>query len=72
MRLFLVDFVGVEGFFVIDEVEVDWGLEGEADGAVEAGAAAGVAGSGALLGDVEDEGVLIAVGADFVDDLGVA
>ena len=40
--------------------------------AVEAGAAVGVAGTGSFLIDVENEGVLVAVGADFTDGLGVA
>ena len=42
------------------------------DFAVEAGAAVGVAGAGAFLVNVEDDRVLVAVGADFADGLGVS
>ncbi len=53
-------------------MEVDWGLWGEFDRAVEAGFAAGVAGTGSFLSDDQDEGILIAVGSDFVDCLSVS
>lgn len=67
-----VNFVGVESFFVVDKVEVYRVVLWEFDRAVKAGTSTGVAGSCALLSDVKDEGVLVAVGADFVDFLGVA
>lgn len=44
----------------------------EVDFTVEAAVSACVAGSGSDLFDIQDEGILVAVGADFVDFLDVA
>lgn len=69
-RLFRIDNFGIEGAAGLEEFEGGGGAGDEL--AVEAGIAAGVAGSGADLFNEEDEGVLIAIGADFDDFLGVS
>lgn len=68
--LFLVNLGGVEGEVGLDELESGGGARG--DGAVETGVTTGVAGTGADLVDEKDEGVLVAVGADFDDFLCMA
>jgi len=73
LRLFgPVNLIRIKSPLVIDEVEIDGIVLREADRAIETGTASGVAGSGTLLGHVKNQGILIAVGSDFVDLLGVA
>ena len=67
--LVAVDFVGIEGTLLH---EVKGGRIAGSYSAIEAGAPARVAGSRALLANVEYEGVLVAVGPDLKDLLRVS
>ena len=67
-----VDGGGVVFLGWIDCAEGGFAVFGDGDAAEEAGAVAGVAGSGAFLIDAEDESVLVAIGEDFDDFLDVA
>ena len=70
-KLLSVNSFGIKGPFVIDEGKVHGVVLREAHRSVEAGSSTSVAGSGPLLGDVENDRVLIAIRADFVDLLSV-
>src|SRR5690606_27564195 len=63
---------GIEGFIGLIEGEFRAVFGQGNDVPVETGAAAGVTGSGPDLLDVDDQRVLIAIGADFDDFLDVA
>ena len=67
-----VDGGGVVFFGLVDGCEGGFAVIGDGDAAEEAGAVAGVAGTGAFLIDAEDERVLVAIGEDFDDFLDVA
>lgn len=67
-----VNSIWIKSFFVVHEVKVDGVVLRKADCPVKAGPAASVAGSGALLGDVKNESILITISANLMDFLGVS
>lgn len=67
-----VNRVRIKGSFVIHEIEIDRVVLWKAHRTVKAGSTTGVTSAGSLLGDIENESILITVRADFVDFLGVS